>query len=58
MMETRLPFVCELGPPPYAITTIDHSGVALEIGDRWQQSLMLQKLARKIWKGLALSLDA
>ena len=49
-----LPFVCELGPPPYAITTL---GETMEIGDRWQQSLVLQKLARQIWKGLALSSD-
>ncbi|WP_248924743.1 sugar phosphate isomerase/epimerase family protein [Paenibacillus hamazuiensis] len=39
-----LPFVCELGPPPYAIKT----GAGQEISDRWTQALELKKLAESI----------
>ncbi|MFD1953237.1 sugar phosphate isomerase/epimerase family protein [Paenibacillus thailandensis] len=43
-----LPFVVELGPPPYAIT----AGDGREISDRWRQSLELQRLARRLWAEL------
>ncbi|MFS0728143.1 sugar phosphate isomerase/epimerase family protein [Paenibacillus sp. 1P07SE] len=48
-----LPFVCELGPPPYAITTGASPG-GEEISDRWGQSLLLQAAARRIWKAATL----
>lgn len=44
-----LPFVVELGPPPYAITVDEYAGRKRELGDRWAQSLYLMELARRIW---------
>lgn len=44
-----LPFVVELGPPPYAITVDEYAGRTAEIGDRWQQSLLLMRTARRLW---------
>ena len=40
------PFTSELGPPRYAITLPDGS----EFSDRWQQSLVMQKLAAQAWQ--------
>ncbi len=40
-----LPFCCELGPPPYSIT--DLSG--RELSDRWEQSLVIKRLAEEAW---------
>ncbi|WP_429312768.1 sugar phosphate isomerase/epimerase family protein [Paenibacillus mucilaginosus] len=45
-----LPFVCELGPPPYAITRDEAAGRTEEIGDRWSQSLWLARTARRLWE--------
>ncbi|TSB48635.1 sugar phosphate isomerase/epimerase [Alkalicoccobacillus porphyridii] len=39
-----LPFVCELGPPPYAIKV-----GGTEPGDRWSQSLEFARIARSLW---------
>jgi hypothetical protein len=39
------PFASELGPPRYAITTPD----GREFSDRWEQSLVMQKLMRQAW---------
>ncbi len=47
-----LPFVVELGPPPYAITTDECGGRKHEISDRWEQSLFFMRMARGIWTEL------
>lgn len=39
------PFTSELGPPRYAITTPDGK----EFSDRWQQALVMKKLAEQAW---------
>ena len=44
--QLEVPFVCELGPPPYAI--VDPNGK--EISDRWQQAHVLANLARSCWE--------
>ncbi|MCM3747210.1 sugar phosphate isomerase/epimerase [Paenibacillus pasadenensis] len=44
-----LPFVCELGPPLYAITVRGEVGVKRELSDRWTQSLLFARLARELW---------
>ncbi|OAS82764.1 MULTISPECIES: sugar phosphate isomerase/epimerase family protein [Metabacillus] len=44
------PFVCELGPPGYAITKNSYSkGNMEEISDRWEQSLLLKRIAEEQW---------
>jgi hypothetical protein len=40
-----LPFSSELGPPRYAITTPEGK----EISDRWEQGLLMTKLAQEAW---------
>ena len=40
-----LPFASELGPPRYAITLPDGK----EFSDRWEQSLVMKKLAEQAW---------
>jgi hypothetical protein len=42
-------FVCELGPPWYAITDEDGN----ELSDRWEDALFLQRVAREIWERVA-----
>lgn len=44
--EATLPFTCELGPPPYAIS--DASG--RDVSDRWQESLTMKRLAEDLWQ--------
>ena len=41
-----MPFTSELGPPRYAITLPD----GREFSDRWEQSLVMKKLAERAWK--------
>ncbi|WP_237163529.1 sugar phosphate isomerase/epimerase [Paenibacillus sp. BIHB 4019] len=51
------PFVCELGPPPYAMTC--HTGedrgegTTVELSDRWRESLLYAERARRLWDSLA-----
>lgn len=43
--DTAMVFLCELGPPDYAIT--DAQG--RELSDRWAEALLLAQWAREIW---------
>jgi sugar phosphate isomerase/epimerase len=45
-----LPFVTELGPPSYSITLDNYAANQKEISDRWQQALVLKRLAEKAWQ--------
>ena len=44
--DDTLVFLCELGPPPYAIT--DAKGY--ELSDRWQEALTIKGWVEEIWK--------
>lgn len=43
--QRSLVFLCELGPPDYAIT----DGSGRELSDRWQEALTLARWARELW---------
>jgi hypothetical protein len=43
-----LVFLCELGPPPYAITDSRQH----ELSDRWQEALQIRQWVQEIWAGL------
>ncbi len=45
-----LVFLCELGPPDYAIT----DGSGRELSDRWSEALTLARWAREIWGEISL----
>ena len=46
--NAKLVFLCELGPPPYAITDAHQN----ELSDRWQESLRIRDWVREIWAEL------
>ena len=46
--DATLIFLCELGPPPYAITDSNQR----ELSDRWQEALQIRSWAREIWSEL------
>lgn len=46
--DATLVFLCELGPPPYAIT--DARGH--ELSDRWQEALTIKSWVEQIWSEL------
>ncbi len=43
--DHTLTFLCELGPPEYAITGRD----GYELSDRWQDSLQLKQMVQQLW---------
>ena len=42
-------FLCELGPPPYAITDANQQ----ELSDRWQEALTIRGWVEETWEALA-----
>jgi sugar phosphate isomerase/epimerase len=47
--HAALVFLCELGPPDYALTAAD----GRELSDRWEEALTLSGWARDIWREVA-----
>ncbi len=46
--DATLHFLCELGPPPYAITDGDQK----ELSDRWEEALQIREWALGMWREL------
>ena len=47
--DATLRFLCELGPPPYAMTDGDRR----ELSDRWEEALQIKGWVEDIWTELA-----
>lgn len=47
--QATLIFLCELGPPPYAMTDAGQA----ELSDRWQEALVIKSWIEEIWSGLS-----
>ena len=47
--QATLIFLCELGPPPYAITDANQA----EHSDRWQEALTIRRWVEETWQELA-----
>jgi hypothetical protein len=43
--DAELVFLCELGPPPYAMT----DGEQCELSDRWDEALQIRQWVEEIW---------
>ena len=46
--DATLIFLCELGPPPYAMTDARQT----ELSDRWREALVIRSWVEEIWTGL------
>ena len=46
--DATLHFLCELGPPPYAIT----DGEQRELSDRWEEALQIRQWVQEMWAEL------
>ena len=46
--NAHLIFLCELGPPPYAMTDANQA----ELSDRWQEALTIRRWVEEIWSSL------
>lgn len=46
--DATLVFLCELGPPPYAITDVRQQ----ELSNRWEESIQIRDWVRKMWAEL------
>jgi hypothetical protein len=46
--DATLPFLCELGPPPYAMTDARQN----ELSDRWEEALKIRQWVLEIWSEL------
>jgi len=47
--DASLIFLCELGPPPYAMTDAKQE----ELSDRWEEALTIKSWVEEIWTGLS-----